>query len=382
MNWLKIYKNRFGCIRQWVCGFLIIFLYYQISTAQSLTTPTQRSISFVLITHFEEPAPTRSNAPVVIGGLQVSPNYRQKTITLWNDATGKFVQLLQADSKSNFNSVTAISNDNKVVAINDNGRILRIWDVRTGKMLHAIPVRHDRMAMSPDGNFIATGRHQEKSVTVWDVANGKAKYVLHNPHTEDFTMLNFSPDGKILAASFYDRTVLWDMETGNLLRQLKIAYNFGNIYDLKFSPDGKLLGTSSTNGKARLWDVETGKWRNTFEHKNKRTDRVEFSRDGKLFATGSNDKTVKLWDVETGKLLRSFKHNKWVIGMDFSDPELGLMIVVDESWGNNKGVYIWDILTGNLIEHGGSGGFTKDGKRIFMQSPEHTNLALWQIVIE
>ena len=94
MNRLKIYKDRFGCVRKWVCVFLIIFLYYHIATAQSLTTPTQRSISFVLITHFEEPAPTRSNAPVVIGGLRVSPDHRQKTITLWDDATGKFVQLL------------------------------------------------------------------------------------------------------------------------------------------------------------------------------------------------------------------------------------------------------------------------------------------------
>lgn len=282
----------------------------------------------------------------------------------------------------------AISNDNKVAAINDNDRILRIWDVRTGKMLNAIPVRHDRMAMSPDGKFVATGRYREKSVTVWDVANGKVKYVLHNPHTEDFTMFNFSPDGKILAVSFYSRTILWDMETGNVLRQFMIdggkwtISGYSNIYDLKFSPDGKLLGTSSTNGKARLWDIESGKWRNTFEHKNKRTDRIEFSRDGKLVATGSNDKTVKLWDVETGKLLRTFKHNKWVIGMDFSDPELGLMIVVDESWGINKGQYLWDITTGQLIEKGRIGGFSKDGKRLLKWIPEENRGGVFEILID
>jgi WD40 repeat protein len=65
-----------------------------------------------------------------------------------------------------------------------------------------------------------------------------------------------------------------------------------------FSPDGRLLASTSFDHTVRLWDVAT---RRPFQPLQGHTERVvgaAFSPDGKLLASASWDKTVLLWDLD------------------------------------------------------------------------------------
>jgi WD40 repeat protein len=64
-----------------------------------------------------------------------------------------------------------------------------------------------------------------------------------------------------------------------------------------FSPDGKILATSSGDKTVRLWDVASRQPLATLTGHEKPVFRVVFSPDGKILASGSEDKTVRLWDV-------------------------------------------------------------------------------------
>ena len=92
------------------------------------------------------------------------------------------------------------------------------------------------------------------------------------------------------------------------------------VNSVAFSPDGKLVLTSSADNTARLWEVHSGKLLHTLRGHTAGVTSAAFSPDGKRIVTGSRDKTTRLWDVQTGKelcQLVSFSDGTWAV----VDPE-------------------------------------------------------------
>ena len=67
-----------------------------------------------------------------------------------------------------------------------------------------------------------------------------------------YTYPAFSPDGELLAASFGDHVILWDTQSWEELVSLPVSARTGML----FSPDGRLLATSSQSGDIQLWGVK------------------------------------------------------------------------------------------------------------------------------
>jgi formylglycine-generating enzyme required for sulfatase activity/HEAT repeat protein len=135
--------------------------------------------------------------------------------------------------------------------------------------------------------------------------------------------VTFSPDGKLLATSSADGIKLWDTATW----KEQAALGKGSLPGV-FSRDGKLLATSSDRGvgEVKVWDVGTGKERVTLAVTNAENILflpLVFSADGKALATvslnlvgwtvGKPSTEVKLWDLTSGKE-RVVPERKEVIG--------------------------------------------------------------------
>jgi RNA polymerase sigma factor (sigma-70 family) len=195
---------------------------------------------------------------------------------------------------------------------------LALWDVPTGKVRVWLeqPLGVRAVAFSPDGTLVAAAGW-DKVVRVYEVRTGKLRHLLKG-HTGPVNGLAFSPDGKVLASASLDKSVrLWGVEKGGELQQL--AGHSDWAMSVAFFPDGKSLVSAGKDGTVNVWDVETGKVRTSMKQPGVPIEGVAVSPDGKLIASGGWDHNVRLWDAEKGEAQAMLKgHSLGVLFVTFS----------------------------------------------------------------
>ena len=85
-----------------------------------------------------------------------------------------------------------------------------------------------------------------------------------------------------------------------------------------FSPDGKMLATTTLDGDVRIRDAATRGVIRTYTGHTDRVLGVAFSPNGAMLATASHDDSVRLWDVESGSVRVLVGHTDDVLGVAFS----------------------------------------------------------------
>ena len=111
--------------------------------------------------------------------------------------------------------------------------------------------------------------------------------------------LSLSRDGRTLVVAGGDGKIRFvNMASGEVQRTL-IAHT-NAVYRAIFSPDEKLLASSSRDRTARIWDIASGRELQRFNGFRCSVKAVAFSPDGRTLAASGNDGMLKLWDVKTG----------------------------------------------------------------------------------
>ncbi len=154
--------------------------------------------------------------------------------------------------------------------------------------------------------------------------------------------IGYSPDGKILAVASSIGTWLYDAQTGAELNLLT-----GHTYapaSIAFSPDGQTLATGGDwpDRTIRLWDAATGAHKMTLDVSEFSGGSLAFSPDGKTLAGETYNKKVRLWNVETGaRILTLEGHTSSITSVAFSSD--GRTVA---SGSRDDTVRVWDIRTG------------------------------------
>lgn len=123
------------------------------------------------------------------------------------------------------------------------------------------------------------------------------KHLLQD-HQDEVWYLEFSHNGKYLASSSADKTVIvWNVEDNFSVQSVLKGHTEGVIC-LAWSPDDSMLLTSGQDGKAIIWDPVSGiHLRILHEHKDV-VGACSWLPNGREFITGSPDKQLLLWNVD------------------------------------------------------------------------------------
>jgi WD40 repeat protein len=138
-----------------------------------------------------------------------------------------------------------------------------VWDVATRTSIATVagsppPLNDLSVALSPDGRILAVGGFGSV-VRLWDVRTGKLVHELHQGGNGAFT-LEFSPDGRTLAISGFEPAAsLWDVASGTQIGPQLTAGDRRTMIDL--SADGRLLLETHGNGQGAVWDVDPESWK-------------------------------------------------------------------------------------------------------------------------
>jgi WD40 repeat protein len=157
----------------------------------------------------------------------------------------------------------AISPDGRQMATASWDKTIKLWDYATGQVIqtldeHTAPVWG--VSFSPDGKELATSA-EDGTIRIWDletnqetilaIVTGEREYQEPKPLVTD---LEFSPDGSVLAGSEFNGQIhIWDVQ-----RRIELALLDANdtVWHLAFNQAGTLIATASTVGTVKLWGVE------------------------------------------------------------------------------------------------------------------------------
>ncbi|MCA0237702.1 MAG: caspase family protein [Bacteroidetes bacterium] len=184
-----------------------------------------------------------------------------------------------------------LGSDNLIKFWNEEGK-----EIRT---IHTPDLKYQNLELSPDNSrILARGNYLENKIWILDAETGKEIATLEG-HTQGVQHACWSPDGRMILTTSLDSTALvWDAVKGSILQ--RFTGHTGAVVSARFSHDSKQIATISQDQTAVIWDIKSGKLVRLFEASGKIPSDLEFSADGKVLATVTDwgDNGITLWSVK------------------------------------------------------------------------------------
>ncbi|KAG8689159.1 hypothetical protein FRC09_012539 [Ceratobasidium sp. 395] len=137
---------------------------------------------------------------------------------------------------------------------------LVVWNVSDGSSVFGTLDGHwsmvESLAYSPNSALIALGT-SDTHIILWDACTGKKAIDLRarNKHYSSVCSVNFSPDGTRLVSGSFERILIQNVETGEIVSEL--CGHKGTIQSVEYSLDGSRILSFSDDQSVQIHDARS-----------------------------------------------------------------------------------------------------------------------------
>lgn len=215
------------------------------------------------------------------------------SVRIWDSSSGKCEQILGKDPGGVF-SLGWSPSGALLASAGMSGAVL--WDTTNDQVVQRFATDQQvyAVAFSAIGDLAIASEPSRIEIRrngTWDVKT-VLKGHLYDVYTES---IGFSPDGKYLAAPAGKTCLVWDVETGEIIRSLPSKENQHQA--AVFSPDGQNIATTNRGTEILIWDFASGELSQTLSGHTHGVASVAWSPDGTRLASGSWDGTCLIFDL-------------------------------------------------------------------------------------
>ena len=296
------------------------------------------------------------------GGQAISAS-ADATIRIWDKENGETVRVLRHGAQ-----VLSIAICGHLLAATDfdfetAASHLILWNWQTGEEVRRFDGQKDviySVAFSPDGWQLLSGSGPsgpfskgsgENELVLWDVESGVILRRLRG-HKDAVFHVAFLPGGYGAVSSSADATVVvWNLGDGSVRTVFRGHTTFA--YAFAVSPRGDSVFSASFDLSVIHWDIERGQEMRRFYGHAGPVTTVQFLSDGRRVLTGSIDKTLRIWDVysadEVMRLREPTGLGMWAVASDGCRAITtagGMGVFAPQSPVNP--IYLWNLDTGTL----------------------------------
>jgi WD40 repeat protein len=250
-----------------------------------------------------------AGAVLASNGAQVVSGGADKTLKLWDIATGKLVRTFgpTADAVSG----VALSRDGTKVAAAAGVNAV-VWNMADGKQLATLvhPAAVAGVSFGGDSGRLATAA-ADAQARVWDLASGRE-------------LQSFAHDGPVRAVALHGNNT--DLVSAGadksirvrpVLAKAVVATGFPAAA-LAASADGGRVLTANADGKTRIWNANDYKLERTLDGGSKPATAVAVDRNSLLAAVGDADGVIRIYDFTQGILVGQVKAPGAIASLAFS----------------------------------------------------------------
>ena len=282
-------------------------------------------------------------------------------------------------STRGFPTGCSFSANGRWLAAGFHGGAVRVWEVAKGKLVSKMQLEIHRpfVRFAPTDDRLAISDKDSGVRLVTPSPDSDSDLDSLEPVSAEILGMCFTPDGRRLVLRCGDSTVrTFDFQSG---REIAVMPHLGALVEtFEINADGSLVLTGDDAGKARVFDLETGRLLGEPVSHAGRYVRASFSPDGRWVASSSALATelnipVKVWDARSGApICAPFLHPRGVLQLAWS-PDGRRIAVASRS----RMVAVWGIRQSSMhpttMRHPDAvwrAGFDEGGERLYTLMPD------------